>query len=160
MSEGGWPRPGALPGMAWGEMGRRAGLVLRAARDWKGALVDLGGRNNLLHFRICGWARVDLMVANVEAVGGLLLGKTVRVSALFADPGQREQVLRRVRTVHNKAKENFEERGLETLLIGCGLATWENKRASWQPCAPVLLQTATLCPVGAGQDEFELCRDG
>jgi hypothetical protein len=32
--------------------GRRAGLVERAVREWKGALVDLGGRNNLLHYRI------------------------------------------------------------------------------------------------------------
>ena len=87
---------------------------------------------------------------------GLLLGKATRVSALFPDAEQRDQVLRRVRTIHNKAKENFEERGLETLSIGCGLATWENKRAAWQPCAPVLLQPATLRPVGAAQDEFEL----
>ena len=65
--------------------------------------------------------------------------RSTRVSALFADPEQREQVLRRVRTIHNKAKENFEERGLETLSIGCGLATWENKRAAWEPSAPVLL---------------------
>jgi AAA domain-containing protein/uncharacterized protein DUF4011 len=160
LSEGGWPGPGALPGMAGGEMGRRAGLVLKALREWKGALVDLGGRNNLLHYRDLRLGTVDLTAANAEAVGGLLLGKTVRVSALFVDPGQREQVLRRVRTVHNKAKENFEERGLKTLSIGCGLATWENKRAAWAPSAPVLLQQAALFPVGAGQDEFELCLTG
>ena len=65
-------------------------------------------------------------------------------------------MLRRVRTIHNKAKENFEERGLETLSIGCGLATWENKRAAWEPCAPVLLQRRLLRPLGAAQDEFEL----
>ena len=69
-------------------------------------------------------------------------------------------MLRRVRTIHNKAKENLEERGLETLSIGCGLATWENKRAAWEPCAPVLLQRASLSPVGAAQDEFELSVTG
>lgn len=111
----------------------------------------------MLHYRDLKLGTVDLAAAYREAVGVLLLGKTVRVSALFADPGQREQVLRRVRTVHNKAKENFEERGLETLSVGCGLATWENKRAAWQPSAPVLLQRAALFPLGAAQDEFELC---
>jgi very-short-patch-repair endonuclease len=65
-------------------------------------------------------------------------------------------VLRRARTIHNKAKENFEERGLETLALACGLATWENKRAAWEPCAPVLLRQAVLRPLGAAQDEFEL----
>ena len=91
-----------------------------------------------------------------DAVSGLLAGKATRVSALFREPEQHEQVLRRVRVIHNKAKENFEERGLETLSIGCGMATWENKRAAWQPCAPVLLQAASLRPVGVAQDEFEL----
>lgn len=75
---------------------------------------------------------------------------------MFGDPDQRDQMLRRVRTIHNKAKENFEERGLETLSVGCGLASWENKRAAWEPCAPVLLQRASLRPLGAAQDEFEL----
>jgi very-short-patch-repair endonuclease len=140
--------------------GRRAGLVERAARDWKSALVDLGGRNNLLHYRDLKLGTVDLTGADPGGVGGLLLGKTVRVSALFTDPALRVQVLRRVRTVHNKAKENFEERGLETLSVGCGLATWENKRAAWAPSAPVLLQQAALFPVGAAQDEFELCLTG
>ena len=132
------------------------GWCRRRPRDWKNALVDLGGRNNLLHYRDLKLGTVDLTAADREAVSGLLLGKATRVSALFADPEQREQVLRRVRTIHNKAKENFEERGLETLSIGCGLATWENKRAAWEPCAPVLLQRATLRPLGAAQDEFEL----
>src|SRR5438445_259731 len=87
--------------------GRVRGLMERAARDWKNALVDLGGRNNLLHYRDLKLGTVDLTGADPGGVGGLLLGKTVRVSALFTDPALREQVLRRVRTVHNKAKENF-----------------------------------------------------
>ena len=142
MAEDRWPGPGALPGVAAGQAGRRAGLVQKAAGDWKSALVDLGGRNNLLHYRDLKLGTVDLTAADREVVSGLLLGKAIRVSGLFADPVQREQVLRRVRTVHNKAKENFEERGLETLSVGCGLATWENKRAAWAPSAPVLLQRA------------------
>jgi very-short-patch-repair endonuclease len=149
-----------LAGPAGGAADRRAGLVERAVREWKGALVDLGGRNNLLHYRDLKVGTVDLTAVDREAVSGLLLGKTVRVSALFTDPVQRAQVLRRFRTVHNKAKENFEERGLKTLSIGCGLATWENKRAAWEPSAPVLLQQAALIPVGAAQDEFELCLTG
>jgi Protein of unknown function (DUF4011)/AAA domain len=147
---------GGLSGVAGGGLGRRAGLVQKAATDWKNALVDLGGRNNLLHYRDLKRGTLDLTAADRDAVSGLLLGKATRVSALFGDLEQRDQALRRVRTIHNKAKENFEERGLETLSIGCGLATWENKQAAWEPCAPVLLQAATLRPLGAAQDEFEL----
>ena len=141
-------------------MSRRAGLVQKAATDWKNALVDLGGRNNLLHYRDLKLGTFDLTAADRDVVSGLLLGKATRVSALFDDPEQRDQMLRRVRTIHNKAKENFEERGLETLSIGCGLAAWENKRAAWEPSAPVLLQRAALRPVGAAQDEFELSLTG
>lgn len=132
----------------------------RAASDWKNALVDLGGRNNLLHYRDLKLGTLDLSEADPEVVRGLLLGKATRVTALFRDPGQAEQVLRRVRTIHNKAKENLEERGLETLSIGCGLATWENKRAAWEPSAPVMLQRVGLRPVGAAQEEFELSVTG
>jgi very-short-patch-repair endonuclease len=148
--------PGPLPSGAEGHASRRAGLVQKASKDWKNALVDLGGRNNLLHYRDLKLGTLDLTTAHHEALSGLLLGKATRVSALFSDSGQRDQMLRRIRTIHNKAKENFEERGLETLSIGCGLATWENKRAAWEPCAPVLLQRAALRPLGAAQDEFEL----
>jgi len=154
------PGSGPFPGGAEGHASRRAGLVQKASRDWKNALVDLGGRNNLLHYRDLKLGTLDLTTANGEAVSGLLLGKMTRVSSLFSDPGQRDQMLRRVRTIHNKAKENFEERGLETLSIGCGLATWENKRAAWEPCAPVLLQRAAVRPLGAAQDEFELSLTG
>lgn len=158
---GDWPpEHGPLPSVAEGRTSRRAGLVQKAATEWKNALVDLGGRNNLLHYRDLKRGTLDLTAADRDAVGGLLLGKTIRVSALFSDPGQRDQMLQRVRTIHNKAKENFEERGLETLSIGCGLAAWENKRAAWEPCAPVLLQRAALRPLGAAQDEFELSLTG
>jgi hypothetical protein len=142
--------------MAEGNLSRRAGLVQKANAAWKNALVDLGGRNNLLHYRDLKRGTLDLTAADHDAIEGLLLGKATRVSSLFGDPEQLDQVLRRVRVVHNKAKENFEERGLETLSIGCGLATWENKRAAWEPCAPVLLQPVTLRPLGAAQDDFEL----
>src|SRR5216683_2150193 len=150
------PASDALPEEARRRLRRRAGLVQKAVTDWKSALVDLGGRNNLLHYRDLKRGTLDLTVADSDVVSDLLLGKSVRVSALFGDLEERDQALRRVRVIHNKAKENFEERGLQTLSLGCGLATWENKRAAWQPCAPVLLQPATLRPVGAAQDEFEL----
>ena len=139
------PDPGMPPSGGW-RISRRAGLVEKAASDWKNALVDLGGRNNLLHYRDLKLGTLDLTAADPEVVSGLLQGKTIRVTALFSDPEEAEQVLRRIRAMHNKAKENLEERGLETLSIACGLATWENKRAAWEPCAPVLLQHASLRP--------------
>src|SRR5690242_2576056 len=91
------PGSGVLPSVADGRLSRRAGLVQKAATDWKNALVDLGGRNNLLHYRDLKRGTLDLTAANRDAVEGLLLGKAIRVSALFSDAEQREQMLRRVR---------------------------------------------------------------
>ena len=145
-----------LPPEVEGYTKRRVELVQKAVKEWTAALVDLGGRNNLIHYRDLKQGTLDLTEANPQAVGSLLQGKTMKISSLFGDADERERNLRRVRTIHNKAKENFEERGLETLWIGCGLATWENKRGSWEPCAPVLLRQASLRPLGAAQDEFEL----
>lgn len=60
----------------------------------------------------------------------------------------------------NKAEEHFEERGLQTLYIACGMATWTNQRGGATPQAPVLLCPARLTPKGASQDEFDLSMVG
>jgi very-short-patch-repair endonuclease len=146
----------SLPDEVEGFTKRRVDLVQKAVKDWTRQLVDVSGRNNLLRFRELKQGTLDLTNADGRAVSALLQNKAIKVTTLFADPDERERNLRRVRTLHNKAKENFEERGLETLAIGCGLATWQNKSAAWEPSAPVLLRSAVLRPLGAAQDEFEL----
>ena len=66
---------GALPSFAQGQVSRRAGLVQKAATDWKNALVDLGGRNNLLHYRDLKRGTLDLTAADRDAVGGPAAGQ-------------------------------------------------------------------------------------
>lgn len=61
---------GVAPGGAGWQMSRRAGLVQKATADWKNALVDLGGRNNLLHYRDLKVGTLDLTRANPEVVRG------------------------------------------------------------------------------------------
>jgi len=135
---------------------QRVELVERAAKQWIRALRDLTARNNLLRYKDLKVGTLDLEGANEHSISALLGGKTVRLSALFRDPEAREAARRRLRTIHVKARENLEERGVQTLTIACGLSSWENKRATWEPCAPVLLRHAELKPLGAAQDDFEL----
>jgi Protein of unknown function (DUF4011) len=147
----------SLAGAVAGFSRQRVELVARAVREWACALIDLGGRNNLLRYRDLRAGTLGLTGVPSAAIETLLASKPVRISALFPDPDERLQQLRRVRTIYNKAKENFEERGIETLSLGCGLASWENERSTgWTPCAPVLLRQASLRPLGAAQDDFEL----
>lgn len=147
----------ALAESVAGFSAQRAELVRRSATEWASALVDLGGRNNLVCFRDQRWGTLDLSACPAGAIDGLLGERPVTSATLFPDPEQREEQLRRLRTIHKKARENFEERGVHTLTLACGLASWENQSGSaWTPCAPVLLRHARLRPLGAAQDEFEL----
>ena len=113
----------------------RIARVRAASLQWMAELEDLGGHNNLLHYRICGLGTLDLAVAVPEVVDALLRGTVVRLSALFGEPELFEDALSRARAIHRKAKENFEERGIGTVSIACGLASWENRRAGWEPLA-------------------------
>src|SRR5438874_1414069 len=147
----------ALPDVVEGFTKRRVELVQRAVKEWTAALIDLGGRNNLLRYRYLKAGTLDLTNASPATIRALLQGKSIKTSALFRDPDERARSVRRLRTIANKAKENFEERGLETLSIACGLATWTNEAvAAWESSAPVLLRQASLRPLGAAQDDYEL----
>jgi integrase len=135
---------------------QRVELVQRSAGEWIRALRDLTARNDLLRYRDLKAGTLDFQCASDTAVASLLRGRTVRLSALFPELEAREAARRRLRTINAKARENLEERGVRTLTIACGLSTWENKGAAWEPCAPVLLRHAELKPLGAAQDDFEL----
>ena len=135
--------------------GRRVDLVSRAVKTWTGELVDLGGRNTLLYYRDLKQGTLDIgpdSGASAVAVDALLSSQTVRLSAMFGEPAI-TAAARRARTVKAKATENYEERGLQTLFLAWGMATWHNSRGTATPAAPVLLRQAALSPrTGAGED--------
>jgi Protein of unknown function (DUF4011)/AAA domain len=136
--------------------GGRAGVIQSASKVWTGQLVDLTARNNLLFYRDLKVGTLDLGGVEPAVLSSLLAGRTVAVSRMFPDLDARTSALRRARAVHNRAQEHFEERGLETLFLACGMATWTNQRGTAVPAAPVLLSQARLAPRGAAQDEFEV----
>src|SRR5215472_11514562 len=133
----------------------RVSLVGRAVKTWTGELVDLGGRNTLLYYRDLKQGTLDIgpgSGANAVAVEALLSSQTVRLSAMFGETAM-GAAARRARTVKAKATENYEERGLQTLFLAWGMATWTNSRGTATPAAPVLLRQAALSPrTGAGED--------
>src|ERR1700678_4267608 len=111
----------------------RARLLRRQVKVWTGQLVDLSGRNNLLYYRDLKRGTLDLSEAVPERVEDVLAGKVVSLSRLFPTEDLRADAARRARTVRNKAEEHFEERGLQTLYIACGMATWTNQRGGATP---------------------------
>jgi very-short-patch-repair endonuclease len=134
--------------------GDRATRVRRAIGIWRRQLIDLGARNNLLYFRDLKQGTISFDDARPSVVGELLARRKVRLSRLF--PEAVESQARRARTIRKKAQELFEERGLETLYLACGLATWETPGPGATPLAPVLLAPIRLLPRGGTQEDFDL----
>lgn len=134
----------------------RLARVREAASRWIGQLVDLSGRNTLLYYKDLKVGTLDLGLGEPAAVDVLLSGRTVRLSTLFPDPTELAGTARRARAIRAKAVELFEERGIQTLHLARGMATWDNQRGVATPAAPILLQAASLVPRGPAAEDFDL----
>ncbi|MCW2922887.1 MAG: hypothetical protein JWM98_291 [Thermoleophilia bacterium] len=135
------------------EATERERIVARAVRAWCDLMIDRTGRNALLKYKPLTKGTLELAPAQTEPFDRLLRLRSVAVEELGA-PGEGE-VPARARTVYRKAQENFEERGIHTLYVACGLATWDTT-GPWPPAAPVLMLGARLTPRGAALDGFDV----
>src|SRR4051794_34399803 len=125
----------------------RGTAVERARAAWISRLIDLSQRNNLLYFRPLKVGTLDLTQADREVLAELLSGKSVLLTKLLpsADP---TQTVAQVKGIARKAKENFEERGLETLYLAAGMAAWQGEEGKRPPESAVLLVPVALDPRG------------
>ena len=122
----------------------------------------MGGRNTLLYYRDLKQGTLDIgpgSGASPLVVDALLSSRPVRLSVLFGDAAI-GGAARRARTVRAKAAENFEERGLRTLFLAWGMATWSNPRGTAVPAAPVLLRQAALTARGGAGEDFDASLPG
>jgi very-short-patch-repair endonuclease len=136
-----------------------ANRINQAVKDWTGQLVDVSGRNTLLCYRDLKAGTLDLERAGEVAVEQLLAGHTFRFSDAFADDDL-AAASRRGRTIRARADENDQERGLLTLFVAWGMATWTNTKSTFTPRAPVLLCQAHLIPHGSAAEDFDLSLTG
>jgi len=137
-------------------MGRR---ISRAVKDWTGQLVDVSGRNTLLCFKDLKAGTLEFSNATDVALKRMLGGYAMRFSEAFGGEAL-APAARRARAIRARAEENFEERGLRTLFVAWGMATWTNTKSTFVPCAPVLLCQAHLVPHGSAAEDFELSLPG
>jgi len=135
----------------------RMQAVARAVKAWTDQLIDRSARNNLLFFRDQRKGTLDLTKAPAKPVFDILGGRSRQLAQLFpADEDALADAAARARTIHNKAQAIYEERGIHTLYLACGLATWDNQHGTAEPAAPVLLAPASLAARGAAQQNFDL----
>lgn len=137
----------------------RRETVARAAERWAKDLTDESGRNLLLYYRELKTGTLSLDDARADDKKRLLSGKKVRVQKLFAEDRVKD-ALRRVRAVKRKATVNYEEKGISTLFLGWGMATWTSVSSSAKPMSPVLLCPVDLQPTGAAEMDFDMRLSG
>lgn len=134
----------------------RRDLVAAAVDRWSRQLVDLGGRNTLLWYRDLSAGTLDLTMAHPGGLSVLMAGGSPRLRDLFREDTAFAEARHRARTIAAKSRELLEERGIATLHLAIGMATWTLPRSTRTPMAPVLLRSATLRPTTPAQDDFVL----
>lgn len=135
----------------------RLRLLDAAIRGWKNQLVDLTARNNLLYFKDLRAGTLDFS-GKADHIDRLLAGAEVSLAAVFSAETPRTAFAKRARTIRGKAKELFEERGLETMFLAHGIATWDEDDAERRraPAAPVVLVPVSLEPTAQGSSDFTI----
>jgi len=119
--------------------------VDRARDEWIQRLMDLSRRNNLLFYRNLQLGTVDLTQADPEAMASLLGGEPVTLSKLLPDADLVRESARALE-IRRRALWNFEERGLETLFLALGMATWPPDDEGRPPEAAVILLPIRIDP--------------
>lgn len=123
---------------------QRRDAVDRARQRWISRLIDLSQRNNLLYFRPLKVGTLDLTPADRDALADLLSGKTVGLNKLLPQHDDRAKLTAQVKQIARTARENAEERGLETLFLAAGMATWEGEPGKRPPESAALLVPITV----------------
>lgn len=144
--------------------------IVDAARSvWTRRLIDHSRANSLLFYRDLKVGTLDLS-AEVDTVNRLLAGSELRVESLVSadthvedpDPVAREQAeaeaIRKTRNaliaLQRKALANLEEKGIETLHVAMGMATWPASDGGRPYDAPVLLLPAHIEARGRAGDDL------
>jgi hypothetical protein len=137
----------------------RQRLVLSARDGWKRQLMDLSRRNNLLYFRELRTGTLRLDGLSVQARQGLILGNDISPLEAFPET-DREQVAGSLREIWRRSRSNQEEKGLETLFLAIGMATWKIADEGRPPESPILLLPISVSYKGTDPRSATLKRAG
>ena len=145
----------------------RIQAVLQACSRWQKDLVDTSGRNRLRRFRDLRTGTLDLTPNRAEGLDQwvldrLLSGRSVNLSDLFPNFSNSQDDVpafndarRRLSSIHRTALTNSEEKGIETLFLAIGLATWKVESGT-PPNAPMVLVPLHVEATGAAARDFRI----
>ena len=145
----------------------RVEAVRRATKRWEKDLVDASGRNPLRIYSDLKTRTLDLTPNRASGLDGqaldrLLAGKPVNLGKLFPDAPDDsndfaafDDARRRFGAIHKISLTNLEEKGIETLFVAIGLATWKVDSGT-PPNAPVILLPLDVEATGAAARDFRI----
>ncbi|HEY0735383.1 MAG TPA: AAA domain-containing protein [Herpetosiphonaceae bacterium] len=152
----------------------RRATVDKARALWIKKLIDLSRRNNLLYFRDLKAGTLDLSAAEPQAFAALLDGETVSLARLLPArtdetrhyarflPALMDDIRQyaRIHEIQQRALLNLEEKGIETLFLALGMATWQPGDDGRPPASAVLLVPISITIRGRDRREALLKRSG
>ncbi|HYF66285.1 MAG TPA: DUF4011 domain-containing protein, partial [Herpetosiphonaceae bacterium] len=133
--------------------------VERARAGWIRSLIDLSRRNNLLYFRDLPSGTLEIPPPAPALLARLLSGERVTFARLLGEDRD-DRTETRLRTIARRALTNLEEKGVETLFLAFGMATWAIASDGRPPAAAVLLLPVAIDLRGHDWRGFALRRTG
>jgi len=133
-------------------------LLKRPRQIWIRKLIDLSRRNSLLYYRPLKSGSLEFSSAPAEHVRELLAGESVPARKLHPDL-EDEALTKLLRDISRRALENLEEKGLSTLFVTFGMATWPATDGGRPAEAPVLLLPVALSK-REGSNSYHLAATG
>jgi len=136
----------------------RIKLIEAARENWIDRLIDLSRRNNLLFYKPVLGGTIDIPDGSAF-LDDLLAGDPVPAQKLLPDAQDRPAG---ILNIARKAMENLEEKGLQTLYLGLGFATWKADDGGRDVRAPVFLLPVSFTQKGRDLSavEIEIIGDG
>ena len=122
-------------------------------------LVDVSRRNNLLYFRELKTGTLDMSAAEPMAIVSLLTGDSTPLSRLLPSADQ-TTISAKLVEIQRRAVANLEERGLETLYLAMGMATWPASDGGRPTESAVLLVPLRIDSRGRESRSISLQRNG
>jgi very-short-patch-repair endonuclease/DNA polymerase III delta prime subunit len=124
-------------------------LVETACKVWVKKLTDYSRTNTMLFYRDLKVGTLDLTSAE-GAVDRLLDGEELNAEILQDKAKDADTIHHALLTIQRKALSNLEEKGIETLYIALGLATWPTPDGGRPYAAPVVLLPVHIKARGRG----------
>src|SRR5260370_24978328 len=122
---------------------QRRTVVTQARDAWVSRLIDLSRRNKLLYYRELKAGALELTDDDPAVMRSLLEGNSVTLAQLLPRADE-VTTASRAQEIRRSALANRDEKGLETLSIAFGFATWSSADGGRAPVCAVALAPVAL----------------